>query len=176
MDRSGRAGRPYTNLLISHDQSDRVVDDSRIKGVALTGSVAAGQSVAAKPGGKSRFHRWNSVEAMRSSFSKTPISTIPSSGPSGARMYNTGQTCCAAKRFIVVEAACRRVLREVPGGARGSQAGRSDGREDDAGTASSESALVDLLKQVDARRLPRRKIGWAASVSSAPARSCSQRS
>ena len=41
------AGAPvglYTNLLISHDQSDRVVDDPRIKGVALTGSVAAGRS------------------------------------------------------------------------------------------------------------------------------------
>ena len=41
------AGAPvglYTNLLISHDQSDRVVDDPRIKGVALTGSVAAGRA------------------------------------------------------------------------------------------------------------------------------------
>src|SRR5271168_4548991 len=36
----------YTNLLISHDQSDAVVDDPRVKGVALTGSVAAGQSIA----------------------------------------------------------------------------------------------------------------------------------
>src|ERR1700689_3643355 len=40
------AGAPaglYTNLLISHEQSDRVVDDPRIKDVALTGSVAAGR-------------------------------------------------------------------------------------------------------------------------------------
>ncbi len=47
------AGAPvglYTNLLISHDQSDRVVDDPRIKGVALTGSVAAGKSIAARAG------------------------------------------------------------------------------------------------------------------------------
>ena len=47
------AGAPvglYTNLLISHDQSDRVVDDPRIKGVALTGSVAAGRSIAARAG------------------------------------------------------------------------------------------------------------------------------
>ena len=39
------AGAPdglYTNLLISHEQSDKVIDDPRIKGVALTGSVAAG--------------------------------------------------------------------------------------------------------------------------------------
>ena len=47
------AGAPvglYTNLLISHDQSDRVVDDPRVKGVALTGSVAAGRSIAARAG------------------------------------------------------------------------------------------------------------------------------
>ena len=33
------------------------------------------------------------------------------------RMYNTGQTCCAAKRFIVVDKHRRQVPGEVPGGA-----------------------------------------------------------
>ena len=45
------AGAPvgaYTNLLISHDQVNRVIDDPRIKGVALTGSVEAGKIVAGK--------------------------------------------------------------------------------------------------------------------------------
>lgn len=65
------AGAPvglYTNLLISHEQSDKVIDDPRIKGVALTGSVAAGRSIAARAGknlkvssmelwGKRRIHR-----------------------------------------------------------------------------------------------------------------------
>lgn len=47
------AGAPagaYTNLLISHDQVNRVIDDPRIKGVALTGSVEAGKSVAGRAG------------------------------------------------------------------------------------------------------------------------------
>jgi acyl-CoA reductase-like NAD-dependent aldehyde dehydrogenase len=47
------AGAPaglYTNIFISHEQSDHVIDDPRIKGVALTGSVAAGRSVAARAG------------------------------------------------------------------------------------------------------------------------------
>jgi len=38
------AGAPagaYTNLLISYEQVNRVIDDSRIEGVALTGSVDA---------------------------------------------------------------------------------------------------------------------------------------
>src|SRR5471030_678144 len=45
------AGAPvgaYTNLLISHDQANHVIDDPRIKGVALTGSVEAGRSIAAR--------------------------------------------------------------------------------------------------------------------------------
>jgi hypothetical protein len=47
------AGAPaglYTNLLISHEQSNTIIDDPRIAGVALTGSVAAGKSIAARPG------------------------------------------------------------------------------------------------------------------------------
>ena len=45
------AGAPagtYTNLLISHEQSEQIIDDPRIKGVALTGGVAAGRLVAAR--------------------------------------------------------------------------------------------------------------------------------
>ena len=47
------AGAPaglYINLFISHDQVNRVIDDPRIKGVALTGSVEAGRLVAARSG------------------------------------------------------------------------------------------------------------------------------
>jgi succinate-semialdehyde dehydrogenase/glutarate-semialdehyde dehydrogenase len=47
------AGAPsglYSNLLITHEQSDIVIDDPRIKGVALTGSVAAGKVAAARAG------------------------------------------------------------------------------------------------------------------------------
>lgn len=47
------AGAPagaYTNLRISREQSDRVVDDPRIKGVALTGSVPAARSVMVRAG------------------------------------------------------------------------------------------------------------------------------
>ncbi len=40
----------YTNLFISYEQVYHVIDDSHIEGVALTGSVAAGKSVAAQAG------------------------------------------------------------------------------------------------------------------------------
>ena len=47
------AGAPegaYTNLFLSKDQVAQVIDDKRIKGVALTGSEAAGAVVAARAG------------------------------------------------------------------------------------------------------------------------------
>jgi succinate-semialdehyde dehydrogenase/glutarate-semialdehyde dehydrogenase len=74
------AGAPpglYTNLLISHEQSDRVVDDPRIKGVALTGSVAAGRSIAARAGKNLKVSSMELGGAMRSSSSKTRISSTP---------------------------------------------------------------------------------------------------
>ncbi len=100
------AGAPeglYTNLLISHEQSDKVIDDPRIKGVALTGSVAAGRSIAARAGTNLK------VSSMELGGSDAFIvledadleKTIP--WAVWGRMYNAGQTCCASKRFIVVE-------------------------------------------------------------------------
>ena len=47
------AGAPegvYTNLFLSKDQAGRVIDDSRVKGVALTGGEAAGSVVGARAG------------------------------------------------------------------------------------------------------------------------------
>ena len=47
------AGLPeaaYTNLFISADQVGRLIDDPRVRGVALTGSEAAGAAVAARAG------------------------------------------------------------------------------------------------------------------------------
>lgn len=47
------AGAPnglYTNLFITYDQVNAVIDDPRVKGVALTGSAEAGRIVAARAG------------------------------------------------------------------------------------------------------------------------------
>jgi len=100
------AGAPvglYTNLLISHAQSDRVVDDPRIKGVALTGSVAAGRSIAARAGqnlkpSSMELGGSDAFIVLEDADMKHTLKWAV-----WGRMYNGGQTCCAAKRFIVVE-------------------------------------------------------------------------
>jgi succinate-semialdehyde dehydrogenase/glutarate-semialdehyde dehydrogenase len=130
------AGAPtglYTNLLISHDQSDRVVDDPRIKGVALTGSVAAGRSIAARAGknlkpssmelGGSDAHR----PRRRRSRTHHQVGCVGTDVQYGADLLR--REAIHRRRQT-----SRQIPGEVSGGACGSQAGRSLGREDDAGS------------------------------------------
>jgi len=146
------AGAPlglYTNLFISHEQSDRVVDDPRIKGVCLTGSVAAGQQIAARAGKNVK------VSSMELGGSDAFIvledadldHTIP--WAVWGRMYNTGQTCCAAKRFIVVEAVADKFIARFQAALEALKAGDPMDEKTTLGPMSSEAALVQLLKQVD---------------------------
>lgn len=146
------AGAPvglYTNLLISHEQSDKVIDDPRIKGVALTGSVAAGRSIAARAGKNLKV---SSMELGGSDafivFEDADLEkTIP--WAVWGRMYNAGQTCCASKRFIVVEAIYDKFLEKFKAALSALKPGDPMDEKTTHGPLSTESALVDLLKQVD---------------------------
>ena len=146
------AGAPeglYTNLLISHQQSDKVIDDPRIKGVALTGSVAAGRSISARAGTNLK------VSSMELGGSDAFIvlddadldHTIP--WAVWGRMYNAGQTCCASKRFIVVEEIADKFLERFKTALQALKPGDPMDEKTTHGPLSTESALVDLLKQVD---------------------------
>ena len=146
------AGAPvglYTNLMISHDQSDRVVDDPRVKGVALTGSVAAGQSIAARAG---KNLKPSSMELGGSdAFIVLDDADLEHTikWAVWGRMYNTGQTCCAAKRFIVVDKLADKFLEKFRTALSNLKPGDPLDEKTTLGPLSSESALVDLLKQVD---------------------------
>jgi succinate-semialdehyde dehydrogenase / glutarate-semialdehyde dehydrogenase len=146
------AGAPaglYTNLLISHDQSDRVVDDPRIKGVALTGSVAAGRSIAARAGKNLKV---SSMELGGSdAFIVLDDADLDHTVKWAVwgRMYNTGQTCCAAKRFIVVEKLADKFLEKFKAALAALKPGDPMDEKTTLGPLSTESALVDLLKQVN---------------------------
>jgi succinate-semialdehyde dehydrogenase/glutarate-semialdehyde dehydrogenase len=146
------AGAPvglYTNLLISHDQCDKVVDDPRIKGVALTGSVAAGRSVAARAGQNLKI---SSMELGGSdAFIVLEDADLEHTIPWAVwgRMYNTGQTCCAAKRFIVVESLADKFLEKFQAALGALKAGDPLDEKTTLGPLSTEQALVGLLKQID---------------------------
>jgi succinate-semialdehyde dehydrogenase/glutarate-semialdehyde dehydrogenase len=146
------AGAPiglYTNLLISHEQSDSVIDDARVKGVALTGSVAAGRSVAARAG---RNLKVSSMELGGSdAFIVLEDADLDLAVPWAVwgRMYNTGQTCCAAKRFIVVESLADAFLERFKATLETLKAGDPMDEATTLGPLSTEQALLDLLVQVD---------------------------
>ncbi len=100
------AGAPdglYTNLLISGKRASALVADKRIKGVSLTGSEAAGASIALEAG----KHLKKSVLELGGSdafivlddanMDKTVEWAVI------GRINNNGQSCVASKRFIVLE-------------------------------------------------------------------------
>ena len=146
------AGAPagaYTNLPISHDQVNRVIDDARIKGVALTGSVEAGKSVAARAGQnlkKSTMELGGSdafIVLEDADLDKTVEWAI------WAKMNNTGQCCVAAKRLIVVEELADRFLDKFQRALAALKPGDPMDQATTLGPLSTEAALVQLLDQVE---------------------------
>jgi len=146
------AGAPaglYTNLLISHDQSNQLIDDPRIKGVALTGSVAAGRSIAARAGQnlKPSSMELGGSDALIVLEDADLDHTVK--WAVWGRMYNDGQTCCAAKRFIVVEKIADKFMEKFQAALSALKAGDPKDEATTLGPMSTEQALLDLLKQVD---------------------------
>ena len=146
------AGAPigaYTNLLISHDQVNKVIDDPRIKGVALTGSVEAGKLVAARAGQnlKKTTMELGGNDAFivldDADLDKTIEWAV------WAKMNNAGQCCVAAKRFIVVEKLAERFLEKFKAALMALKPGDPMDHTTTLAPLSTESALLHLLNQVE---------------------------
>jgi succinate-semialdehyde dehydrogenase/glutarate-semialdehyde dehydrogenase len=101
-----RAGFPdgvFRSLLITGAQAEKLIGDARIRGVTLTGSEAAGRKVAAAAGTNLK----KSVLELGGSdaFIVLDDADLEQAATIGvqARMQNCGQSCIAAKRFILSE-------------------------------------------------------------------------
>jgi succinate-semialdehyde dehydrogenase / glutarate-semialdehyde dehydrogenase len=99
-----RAGFPegsFVNLKIPAAMVAAVIDDPRVRAVTLTGSEPAGRAVAEQAG---RQIKKVVLELGGSdAFVVMPSADIAASAATAvkARMINNGQSCVAAKRFIV---------------------------------------------------------------------------
>ncbi|WP_028958452.1 NAD-dependent succinate-semialdehyde dehydrogenase [Sulfitobacter sp. 20_GPM-1509m] len=101
------AGLPsglFSALIISHDQSDAVIEHELVRGITLTGSPAAGRDIAAKAGKvlKKTVLELGSNDAyiVMADADVEKAAQICATG----RTYNNGETCVAAKRFVVSDA------------------------------------------------------------------------
>jgi succinate-semialdehyde dehydrogenase / glutarate-semialdehyde dehydrogenase len=97
-------------LLVDVETTGEVLDDDRVAAVTLTGSTGAGRSVAARAG---RALKPSVLELGGSDpFIVLPDADVDEAArvAAKARLLNSGQSCIAAKRFIVVEAVADRFV------------------------------------------------------------------
>ncbi|GGW63619.1 succinate-semialdehyde dehydrogenase/glutarate-semialdehyde dehydrogenase [Winogradskyella epiphytica] len=100
------AGLPdglFSVFIISHEQSDKVLNHELVRGITLTGSSEAGEIIGKKAGQALK----KSVLELGSNdayivLEDADIDLAVKTCVMG-RIYNNGETCIAAKRFVVVE-------------------------------------------------------------------------
>lgn len=145
------AGLPegiYTNLLIPSEAVEAIISDKRIRGVSLTGSEKAGASVAELAG----KHLKKSVLELGGNdpfivLEDADVAEVVKLAIRG-RMVNTGQSCVASKRFIVVEALAEVFIEGMRQGMAALTMGDPMDPATQVGPLSSEAAAVDLAEKV----------------------------
>jgi succinate-semialdehyde dehydrogenase/glutarate-semialdehyde dehydrogenase len=101
-----RAGAPvgvFQTLLIETDLVEMILDDRRVRAATLTGSTGAGSAVAGRAG--KRIKKTVLELGGSDPFVVMPSADIAEAARTAvtARTINSGQSCIAAKRFIIHE-------------------------------------------------------------------------
>jgi len=138
----------YTNLFIPTEFIDTVISHKLIRGVSLTGSEPAGAAVASTAG----KHIKRSVLELGGNdpfivLEDADLEDVIAKAVKG-RMVNTGQSCVASKRFIVVEPLAKKFTAGMKKAMSKLKMGDPMDESTDVGPLSSESAAVRLEEQV----------------------------
>ena len=146
------AGAPegaWTNLFISTDQVADLIADSRVQGVALTGSERAGSAVAEQAG---KHLKKSTLELGGNDvFVVLDDADIDEAVRQGAqaRLSNCGQVCTAAKRFILHENIADQFMAKFSAALQAATPGDPLDEKTTLGPLSSKDARDRLVKQVD---------------------------
>jgi succinate-semialdehyde dehydrogenase/glutarate-semialdehyde dehydrogenase len=146
------AGAPegvYVNIYASHDQIAKVIADPRVQGVSLTGSERAGAAVAEQAG----KHLKKVVLELGGSDPFILLSTddldAAAQNAVDARLDNNGQSCNAAKRFIVIDELYEPFLEKFTAKIAEVEATDPTSSDSAPGPLSSLKAAEGLAKQVE---------------------------
>src|SRR6266516_532593 len=149
------AGLPeglFGTVLVGPPAVPALIADARIRAVTLTGSERAGSQVAERAG---RELKKTVLELGGSDpFIVLEDADLPRAArtAASARLVNSGQSCIAAKRFIVVEKVAERFLELFVGEMRARKMGDPLARDTEVGPQA-RADLRDALDEEDAIRL-----------------------
>src|SRR3954451_21155392 len=138
----------YENIRASNEQVEWVLADPRVRGVSVTGSERAGAAVAEiagrnlkkvvlELGGSDPF-----IVLGTANLDKTVEDAV------AARLDNTGQSCKAAKRFIVVDEPQEPFLEKFTAALKATKPGDPTSSDTEVGPLSSQTAADRLEDQV----------------------------
>ncbi|MGU3644992.1 NAD-dependent succinate-semialdehyde dehydrogenase [Microbacterium sp. C23T] len=139
----------YTNVYATNDQAATIIADRRVQGVSVTGSERAGAAVAEIAGR-------NLKKVALELGGSDPFILLSTDDLDGAveaavaaRLDNTGQSCNAAKRFIVVDGLYDAFLEKFTAAMSGAKVGDPFADDTVLGPLSSLTAAERLAEQVD---------------------------
>jgi len=145
---AGFPGGAFQTLLVPGSAAETLVGSPLIAAVTLTGSEAAGSAVAAHAGSVLK----KTVLELGGSdpFIVLEDADLEAAARTGvrARFQNTGQSCIAAKRFIVVEAVSREFQERFLAGTAALKVGDPMERDTRIGPLARRDLMDDLDRQV----------------------------
>ena len=146
-----RAGFPegvFQTLLMTSQQVPRVIDDPRVVAATLTGSEPAGMQVASQAG--KRIKKTVLELGGSDPFIVMPSADMPTAVSTAvkARTINNGQSCIAAKRFIVLNSIAEEFERRFVEAMEALKVGDPTDETTDVGPLATPQILDDLDRQV----------------------------
>jgi succinate-semialdehyde dehydrogenase / glutarate-semialdehyde dehydrogenase len=148
--RAGFAPGVFQTLIVGSSAVAKIIADRRIAAVTLTGSENAGREVAGTAG---RHLKKTVIELGGSDpFIVMPSADLDSAARTAvtARMINNGQSCIAAKRFIIHEKIYDEFMRRFVAGVSELRVGDPNDPATNVGPLATAQIRDDLEKQVNA--------------------------